>query len=518
MKKLILLFIISYSFNSFSATKLVPVGKVKLIRGKATILNPASYEVLEAKEGMDVYRDGSVLTYDRSFVKVELFSGAFLNIGANTKFVLDENENRDTSLLHLLKGKIRAQVEPSKNKGPKFLVKTSNAALGVRGTEFLISFNEQNQATSLVTFEGEVAILEHRENVNASKSIEKLKDEIIEAPIGVKEGQFAGINNDVDKLVVEKNVAKEQFEVLRKDEVLVKELPVEKLNSSKIAKEMKVSLASENETFIDVETASTLKGVKEVKLHKDVGVVALLNGKVVTTKGTEVNKKSLKDIFVSFSPVIGFNKLSLTQNENQWGNSSNTKIVTKSDFIPEFRLKFERRKMTKNFGVELHMQKYEYKEIKEGYLNKNNMTLPHLGLWLASNSFEKDDKVDFGIKFFFEQRPMINSSGYNYGYSHHITRKVFSPFVKVNFLKSDGPIGQSIFSLHHLELNKYSNRVNVNSNSRLSTGHALFFENRYLLDRFFKTGIEYQSIDIKSNSSSLEDSGIKVVFEYGMAF
>ena len=69
-------------------------------------------------------------------------------------------KKNEVGIITLLKGKIRSKVKKTKaHSKNKFFVKTQNAALGVRGTDFQTIYNPENNVTNLLTFKGKVAMI-----------------------------------------------------------------------------------------------------------------------------------------------------------------------------------------------------------------------------------------------------------------------------------------------------------------------------------------------------------------------
>ena len=75
--------------------------------------------------------------------------------------VRDLDIKSKTTMVNFLTGKFRAAVEKDINgkvQDKKFLVKTRNAVLGVRGTQFQVTYNKAGDRTSLLTYKGRVDI------------------------------------------------------------------------------------------------------------------------------------------------------------------------------------------------------------------------------------------------------------------------------------------------------------------------------------------------------------------------
>jgi hypothetical protein len=163
MKKIFLLCLtIFFLFSPQIYAKKV-IAYVSKVRGHVTVLPPGAIKARRVIKNQKLYEDSSILTTAKSFVQVRYLDGSTLNLGPKSKIVLVELKKKTgVGVISLLKGKIRASIAKrsaqNRNGKNKFFVKTRSAALGVRGTVFQTTFNPQNDVTSLLTFEGKVAI------------------------------------------------------------------------------------------------------------------------------------------------------------------------------------------------------------------------------------------------------------------------------------------------------------------------------------------------------------------------
>ena len=154
MNILLTLFLAALSGMAFASPKKVAV--VKIIRGTANALTMGKSTLLRAEDWVE---DGSIVkTEDKSFVKLVFLDKSTMNVGPNSEMKIEKFDGKDSGVIDLVKGKIRSQVtkdylQIEKDKS-KLFIKTNNAVMGVRGTDFMISTNGTNTAT--VLFEGEV--------------------------------------------------------------------------------------------------------------------------------------------------------------------------------------------------------------------------------------------------------------------------------------------------------------------------------------------------------------------------
>lgn len=168
MKKLLLLFLFT-SLSSFSKPGQL-VGKVSLIRGKVTLLAPGKKLPNELKLEDRVLEDASIVTREKSFVQIRFDDGSLLNIGPSSKVVVAKMDKEGNGIINLLKGKLRSDVKSNYEKKKRFFIRTRNTAVGVRGTEFETIYNPENQVTSLLTYQGEVAIAKTEDSIDLGKT------------------------------------------------------------------------------------------------------------------------------------------------------------------------------------------------------------------------------------------------------------------------------------------------------------------------------------------------------------
>lgn len=94
-----------------------------------------------------VFQDDSVLTVsEESEVKVD-------------EQTFNPDKGKSTSLMGLLRGKVNAVVSDYyHNSGSAFEIKTPNATAGVRGTEFTIGYNPDDELTEVLGISGHVTV------------------------------------------------------------------------------------------------------------------------------------------------------------------------------------------------------------------------------------------------------------------------------------------------------------------------------------------------------------------------
>lgn len=186
---------------------------VILLRGNATT---EGGKPLKLKD--EVNPGTSVKTEARSFVKLLFKDNSQINVGPDTTLKLEATKAGDPSLVNLVGGQIRAKVTKDLLQGPgesqeKLLIKTKTAAMGIRGTDFNVSFNQTNGATALVTFEGMVAMVKVSGTESAASA---LAAGVNLQSVGA--GQFSGANPTQTQASVPVRISPGQLETLRRNE------------------------------------------------------------------------------------------------------------------------------------------------------------------------------------------------------------------------------------------------------------------------------------------------------------
>ncbi len=117
----------------------------------------------KAKVSSKIYAGDTINCAADGRAKIVMSDRNVLNVSPDTKITINKYENDSQSGvknvdIELSKGKLRSNVE-QKYDGEKsqFLIKTPTAVAGVRGTQFLTSFDPVAMKTQIVTFKGEVS-------------------------------------------------------------------------------------------------------------------------------------------------------------------------------------------------------------------------------------------------------------------------------------------------------------------------------------------------------------------------
>lgn len=161
----------------------------------------------KAKVSSKVYAGDTVTTGADGRGKIVMSDRNVLNISPDTKFKINKYENDSATGvknvdIDLSQGKLRSNVE-QKYDGEKsqFLIKTPTAVAGVRGTQFLTSFDRVTRRTEIVTFKGTVAL-----SLPGSSA----------PPVLVKKGQTSSVSQGQSAPEAPKQMKKEDLDSVNK--------------------------------------------------------------------------------------------------------------------------------------------------------------------------------------------------------------------------------------------------------------------------------------------------------------
>jgi len=113
--------------------------------------------------GDSVYEDDVVITGPKSFIKMDFNDNSQINLGQNSEMKIVKIIPKELSIIDLVKGWVRSQVTKDFSGTIKQQIRTRQGSMGVRGTEFEVSYSEANGvATSrLDVFEGLVDMTDY---------------------------------------------------------------------------------------------------------------------------------------------------------------------------------------------------------------------------------------------------------------------------------------------------------------------------------------------------------------------
>ncbi|MBX3021670.1 MAG: FecR domain-containing protein [Bdellovibrionales bacterium] len=137
-------------------------GVLRVVKGDVQIKSAKTGQTGKARLGSQVYPKDTIITGKDARAKIVMVDNNEINVSPESQIEIqnyeyDPNAGKKDVLLNVIYGKVRSKVEQKYDgKTTKFQIKTPSAVAGVRGTDFLTSFNRSNGASQIVTFEGKV--------------------------------------------------------------------------------------------------------------------------------------------------------------------------------------------------------------------------------------------------------------------------------------------------------------------------------------------------------------------------
>ncbi len=200
------------------------VAKVIILRGTVKASHKSGKDFFIEKKGAWLREGTSLETSKKSFIKLLFIDKSQMNLGPNSKMVITQFPKKKAGIIILIKGQLRSKVSKdymgiqNKNQS-KLFIKTRTAAMGVRGTDFQVNYNPINQATSLLTFEGSVAMAQINETIKGFQVNQQSLEKIVSSDqaVIVKQGQFSGTSNKQSRVTSPVKINPAQLKVLEKN-------------------------------------------------------------------------------------------------------------------------------------------------------------------------------------------------------------------------------------------------------------------------------------------------------------
>lgn len=161
-------------------------GMFMVVKGDIKVINLKN-ETVAAKVGSKILPGETVSSGADARAKIVMSDRNVINVSPESKLKIEKYENdaktgQKNVEMNLIEGKVRNNVE-QKYDGDKqkFIIKTPTAVAGVRGTQFLTSFNPQTRVTQVVTLMGAVHLASVTNGVTGGS-------------VMVKKGQMTTVN------------------------------------------------------------------------------------------------------------------------------------------------------------------------------------------------------------------------------------------------------------------------------------------------------------------------------------
>jgi len=198
--------------NAFSAC-----GKFVVAKGVVQVEVLKTKLVERAKINTEICAGDTVSAGADSRAKIVMVDGNELNISPDSKMTIEgyeyqPDQGQKKVLLNVLFGKVRANVKQKYDDQPKdstsnsFQVKTKSAVAGVRGTDFLTSFDNTSGKSEVVTFSGKVDVgqpgpngqIANAVSVGAGQKTSAAPNQPPSTPTAVPPGELKQLNNSTN--------------------------------------------------------------------------------------------------------------------------------------------------------------------------------------------------------------------------------------------------------------------------------------------------------------------------------
>lgn len=203
-------------------------GVAKVIIIKGIIMAQEGGKEFEVKKDMWLKEGVTLESRPKSFAKLLFIDKSQISLGPESQMVITQFPKQKAGIISLIKGQLRSQVtkdymDMNEKDTSKLYIQTKTAAMGVRGTDFQVLYNDENKVTSLVTFEGAVAMAKidekfaERSFANANIDRREL-EKVVSSPeaVVVEKGQFSGVNPELPKATIPTKINPNQLEIMRK--------------------------------------------------------------------------------------------------------------------------------------------------------------------------------------------------------------------------------------------------------------------------------------------------------------
>lgn len=150
--------LISFSVHAADAVH----GVFRVVKGDVQIKSAKDGKQIKARLGEKIFPKDTIITGKDARAKIVMSDNNEINVSPESQMVIqnyvyEPDKGKKDVLLNVIYGKVRSKVEQKYDgQQTKFQVKTPSAVAGVRGTDFMASFNNSNGATQVVTFHGSV--------------------------------------------------------------------------------------------------------------------------------------------------------------------------------------------------------------------------------------------------------------------------------------------------------------------------------------------------------------------------
>jgi len=207
----------------YATTNESEVATVLIVKGNVKAITKDGKE-FAVKIDQKLMEGTKVETADKSYAKVIFIDKSQMTIAPKSTMEITTFPKKNAGIISLIKGQIRSQVtkdymQMDDKEKSKLFIKTQTAAMGIRGTDFQVNFNPENQNTTLITFEGKVRLAAiERDQIRANFdqiNLEKIVSS--EKSVLVKQGEISAVNlNIAERAMIPTTLNPDQLKTLEK--------------------------------------------------------------------------------------------------------------------------------------------------------------------------------------------------------------------------------------------------------------------------------------------------------------
>ena len=121
-----------------------------VVKIKGSVYGVLDNQKREIKVQENIYKDEQIITQSNGWILIEQPQGNIIKISSNSDIVFDDSKivthNKGEIFFNINKNQITTAI--AKNL-PKFTIKTKTATMGIRGTNFIISLNDDKEQVML---------------------------------------------------------------------------------------------------------------------------------------------------------------------------------------------------------------------------------------------------------------------------------------------------------------------------------------------------------------------------------
>ena len=225
--RIYLLFVLFISVFPLYASK---IAQAIIVKGKVEIKDPDTKTRTIVTEGLWAKERSILSTGQKSFVKLLFKDKSQMNIGPLSQMQIERFSPKKSNVIKLIKGHLRAKISKNymekKSTQLKLFVKTKNAGIGVRGTDFQVNYNPNNNHTSLITFEGTVVMTKIERQIFEKNVEQHFLERLLSSQetVSVRQGQYSGAMPQQEKVTIPIKLNPAQFKVLKSNESGIEEV------------------------------------------------------------------------------------------------------------------------------------------------------------------------------------------------------------------------------------------------------------------------------------------------------